>query len=131
MFDPERSAGNLSRINFEQQLFNSFNRDSLRLRLAALAQKGVFVGTSSWKYRGWRGMLYDEARYVWRGHFAETRFEKYCLAEYAEVFSTVCVDAAYYKFPDRPYLEAMMSQTPSDFLFALKVTDEVTLKKFS
>ena len=50
-------------------------------------------------------MLYDESRYVYRGKFAESRFEKNCLAEYAEVFKTVCVDAAYYKFPDEKYLD--------------------------
>lgn len=76
-------------------------------------------------------MLYDEARYVWRGKFAETRFEKYCLAEYAEAFKTVCVDAAYYKFPNQPYLEGMMSQVPRDFLFSFKVTDEITIKNFT
>src|SRR5580704_14796621 len=27
----------------------------------------------------WRGMLYDEQRYVYRGKFAESRFEKNCL----------------------------------------------------
>jgi uncharacterized protein YecE (DUF72 family) len=56
-----------------------------------------------------RGMLYDEARYVYRGKFAMTRFEKNCLAEYAEVFKTVCVDAAYYKFPDEKYLQNLAS----------------------
>jgi uncharacterized protein YecE (DUF72 family) len=76
-------------------------------------------------------MLYDEARYVWKGRFAETRFERQCLAEYAEVFKTVCVDAAYYKFPDHRYLESMASQVPPDFLFAFKVTDAITIKKFS
>ena len=76
-------------------------------------------------------MLYDEARYVYRGKFAQARFEKQCLSEYAEVFKTVCVDAAYYKFPDHRYLEALVSQVPSDFLFAFKVTDEITLKKFT
>ena len=53
------------------------------------------------KYAGWSGMLYDRARYEHRGKFAESRFEKNCLTEYAEIFKTVCVDAAYYKFPDK------------------------------
>ena len=75
-------------------------------------------------------MLYDRSRYEWRGRFAESRFEKNCLAEYAEVFKTVCVDAAYYKFPDHRYLQGMASQVPDDFLFTFKVTDEITLKKF-
>src|SRR5213083_1341910 len=109
----------------------SFNRDQVKTAAATLAAQGVFLGTSSWKYAGWRGQLYDEARYVWRGRFAEARFNKECLAEYAEVFKTVCVDAAYYKFPDCRYLETMVSAVPDDFLFSLKVTDEITIKKFS
>ena len=67
-------------------------------------------------------MLYDCARYEYRGKFAETRFKRDCLREYAEVFKTVCVDAAYYTFPSQQYLEGMVNQTPDDFVFGLKVT---------
>jgi len=96
-----------------------------------LANKGVFIGTSSWKYPGWLGQLYDEGRYVWHGKFSEARFQRQCLSEYAEVFKTVCVDAAYYKFPDQRYLESMMNAVPDDFQFGFKVTDEITIKKFT
>jgi uncharacterized protein YecE (DUF72 family) len=99
-------------------------------QFADLAAQGVYVGTSSWKYRGWCGMLYETARYEWRGKFAESRFNRNCLAEYGQVFKTVCVDAAYYNFPSQQYLEGMAKQVPEDFLFALKVTDAITLKKF-
>ena len=75
-------------------------------------------------------MIYDPARYVWRGKVAESRFEKNCLAEYAEVFKTVCVDAAYYTFPSVKYLARLASQVPADFQFGFKVTDEITVKKF-
>jgi uncharacterized protein YecE (DUF72 family) len=110
---------------------SSLNRDDLKGKIQRLSGEGVFIGTSSWKYPGWRGMLYDDARYVWRGKFAESRFEKNCLTEYAEVFKTVCVDAAYYAFPSEKYLVGLASQVPPDFQFAFKVTDEITLKKFS
>jgi uncharacterized protein YecE (DUF72 family) len=108
-----------------------FAREAVREKAAALAGRGVYLGTSSWKYLGWRGQLYDETRYVFKGRFAEARFNRHCLAEYAEVFKTVCVDAAYYTFPSRPYLEGMMEQAPADFLFAFKVTDEITIKRFT
>ena len=85
-----------------------FNRDQMKTAAAALAAQGIFLGTSSWKYAGWRGQLYDECRYIWRGRFAESRFERLCLAEYAEVFKTVCVDAAYYKFPGRDSLAELV-----------------------
>jgi uncharacterized protein YecE (DUF72 family) len=108
-----------------------FDRERIRSTLALLSGKGVFIGTSSWKYPGWRGTLYDEQRYIWRGRFSESRFENQCLAEYAEVFKTVCVDGAYYKFPDKRYLEALAEQVPEDFQFGFKVTDEITVKKFT
>jgi uncharacterized protein YecE (DUF72 family) len=40
------------------------------------------------------------------------------------------VDAAYYTFPSQQCLEGMVNQTPDDFLFGLKVTDAITIKKF-
>ena len=108
-----------------------FNRAAVAKQAGALAAKGVYVGTSSWKYPAWRGQLYDETRYITRGKFAESRFERECLAEYAEVFKSVCVDAAYYRFPEHKYLAGMMSQVPDDFRFAFKVTDLITIKKFT
>jgi uncharacterized protein YecE (DUF72 family) len=57
--------------------------------------QGVYIGTSSWKYPGWCGMIYDRARYEYQGKFAETRFERDCLRKYAEVFKPVCVAAVH------------------------------------
>ncbi len=108
----------------------TFSREQLAEQAATLAGQSVFIGTSSWKYPGWLGTLYDPARYEYRGKFAKTSFNRDCLAEYAEVFKTVCVDAAYYTFPSQQYLERMVKQTPDDFLFGLKVTDAITIKKF-
>lgn len=108
----------------------TFDRDKVKPAVAALAVKGVFLGTSSWKYPGWFGQLYEHDRYVWRGKFSKARFERLCLAEYAEVFKTVSVDAAYYQFPSKHWLEEMVSQLPGDFQFTLKVTDEITMNKF-
>ena len=107
-----------------------FDKILLRDRLTDLANKGVFIGTSSWKYPGWRGMIYDESRYLYRGKFAKSRFEENCLAEYAEVFKTVCVDAAYYTLPSRQYLQGLAAQVPPDFKFGFKVTDAITIKRF-
>src|ERR1700675_4100687 len=100
----------------------AFDREQMKKNAAALAAKGVFIGTSSWKYEGWLGQLYTPARYEYRGKVAKTRFERNCLSEYAEVFKTVCVDAAYYTFPTENYLEGLASQVPSDFQFGFKVT---------
>ncbi len=109
----------------------TFPREVLAERVASLGVQGVYIGTSSWKYPGWCGKLYDPGRYEYRGKFAPTRFERDCLTEYAEVFKTVCVDAAYHSFPRPHPLERLANQTPDDFVFGLKVTDTVTTKRFA
>jgi len=47
----------------------------------------------------WTGLLYDAQRFTYRGKFAEPWLERDYLAEYAEVFKTVCVSATCYQFP--------------------------------
>ena len=107
-----------------------FDREQIKKKAAELAAKGVYVGTSSWKYDGWFGQLYTPTRYEYRGKVAKTRFERDCLREYAEVFKTVSVDAAYYDFPRREYLHKLADAVPDDFRFGLKITDAITIKKY-
>jgi uncharacterized protein YecE (DUF72 family) len=107
-----------------------FDRDRMKRMAARLAEHGLFIGTSSWKYEGWLNQLYTPARYEYRGKVAKKRFEHDCLSEYAEVLKTVCVDAAYYTFPRVEYLQGLSDQVPDDFQFGFKVTDEITIKSF-
>ena len=106
-------------------------RDELQTLSTQATAAGVFIGTSSWKYPGWIGQIYEEQRYITRGKFSTSRFERDCLKEYAEVFSTVCVDAAYYKFPDVDYLTKLAKQVKPGFRFSFKVTDDITIKRFT
>ena len=106
------------------------SNSSLNDHVTAKAHQNLFIGTSSWKYPGWCGSVYDESKYLTRNKFSEAKFERECLAEYAEMFSTVCVDAGYYKFPNEAYLQKLTSQVSLGFLFGFKVTDDITLKTF-
>ena len=90
----------------------------------------VFLGTSSWRYPGWCGLLYDEERYLWGTHFSKKRFSEHCLEEYAEVFRSVCVDSTYYALPRESFLEGIASQVPDEFRFSFKVPDDITIKTF-
>ncbi len=108
----------------------TFDREQIKLAVAELAAKGVYLGTSSWKYEGWMGQLYTPTRYEYRGKVAKTRFERGCLSEYAEAFKTVSVDAAYYDFPRPEFLQKLADAVPGDFQFGFKVTDTVEIKKF-
>jgi hypothetical protein len=48
---------------------------STKTKLTELAEAGVSIGTSSWKYPGWCGQLYDEQRYLKRKKFSKAKFE--------------------------------------------------------
>lgn len=111
-------------------MFEEKSHSFLREPLQKLAGKSVFIGTSSWKYPGWCGQIYGEVRYITRKKFSQSRFERECLDEYADIFPTVCVDAGYYTFPSVPYLEALARQVPEGFLFGFKVTDAITIKNY-
>ena len=107
-----------------------FPRQDLAEKVAALASAGIYVGTSSWKYEGWLGLIYTPERYLTRGKLSRAKFEKTCLAEYAEVFKTVCLDAGFYQFPNAKMLDGIFSQVPGDFRLSIKVTEDITVKKF-
>ncbi|HTW64746.1 MAG TPA: DUF72 domain-containing protein [Bryobacteraceae bacterium] len=108
----------------------SFDRERLRARLAALAAAGVFLGTSSWKYEGWLGQIYTRDRYLTRGRFSQKRFNDECLREYAETFPVVCGDFSFYQFPSPDYWRKLFSSAPSALRFAFKVPEDVTVKQF-
>jgi uncharacterized protein YecE (DUF72 family) len=114
---------------------DTFPIESFRQQIAALATAGIYVGTSSWKYEGWLGLIYSPERYM--RYFqaappklAKTRFQRECLAEYATTFKTVCLDAGFYQFPTPQMLEGYFSQVPSDFCLSLKVTEDITVLRF-
>ena len=108
----------------------SLDLQSYRQQIAQLAAQHVFIGTSSWKYPGWCGQIYEEQRYLTHNKFSTAKFERECLSEYAQTFSTVCVDAGYYNFPSEKWIGGLCAQVPDHFRFGFKVTDEITIKKF-
>ncbi len=104
----------------------AFARETARLA----GEANLYLGTSSWKYEGWIGQVYDAQRYLTRGKLSTRRFESECLEEYADTFPTVCVDAGYYRFPSDKFLAGLCAQVPDHFRLSYKVTDEITVKKF-
>jgi uncharacterized protein YecE (DUF72 family) len=99
----------------------------LKPKLRALADEGIYFGTSSWKYEGWLGSIYSPDRYQTRGKHSKAKFEDACLAEYAETFPAVCGDFAFYQFPSPEYWEKLFGQAPAGFLFGLKVPEDITV----
>jgi uncharacterized protein YecE (DUF72 family) len=96
-------------------------------QLRALAEQGVYFGTSSWKYEGWLGSIYSPERYTTRGKFSRRKFEEECLAEYAETFPAVGGDFSFYQFPAPEYWKRLFDAAPRSLLFGLKVPEEITV----
>ena len=57
-------------------------------------------------------------------------FNKECLAEYSQLFPTVCADFALYDFPNPDTMQVIHDQTTDDFKLSLKVTDRITIKRY-
>ncbi len=108
----------------------SFDRGGLADKLHALAAQNIYIGGSSWKYEGWLGQIYSRERYLTRGRFSQKAFEQECLREYAETFSTVCGDFAFYQFPSDEFWQRLFARVPASFRFAFKVPEQITCKVF-
>jgi uncharacterized protein YecE (DUF72 family) len=95
-----------------------------RERLRRWASKGIYFGSSSWKYPGWKGIVYD------RHYPSKQVFDRECLTEYSQIFPTVCADFALYDFPDAAKMHIIHEQTENEFSVSLKVTDRITVKRY-
>jgi uncharacterized protein YecE (DUF72 family) len=93
-------------------------------RLKRWASRGIYFGGSSWKYPGWKGLVYN------REYPSQKIFERECLSEYSTIFPTVCADFALYDFPDPGRMKAIHDQTTGEFTVSLKVTDRITVKRY-
>ncbi len=77
--------------------------------------KPVRIGCSGWMYDDWRGRLYPDK-------LAKRRW----LERYAEVFDTVEVNSTFYRLARRDAVAGWVSQTPPEFLFAVKASRYLT-----
>src|SRR5437899_11972186 len=98
LFEPERS----------------FPREALAKKLRELAQRDIFIGTSSWRYDGWLGQLYTPERYYSRGRFSMTKFKEDCIEEYAEIFPIVGGDFSFYAPPTAEFWAKLFSRAPRE-----------------
>jgi uncharacterized protein YecE (DUF72 family) len=94
--------------------------------LRAAIPAGIHFGTSTWTYPGWRGLVYHRD-YPATGASAEM------LAEYARwpLFSTVGIDASFYRPPDEKLLGRWAEALPEGFRCVSKVWDRITVHTHS
>lgn len=75
----------------------------------------IFLGTMGWSYPFWVGQLY-----------ALKTESKHYLQAYAQHFNTVEINNTFYRIPKITTVEQWKSQTPADFLFAVKMPRKIT-----
>lgn len=75
----------------------------------------LFVGTSGWQYRDWRGTFYPSGVPTRRW-----------LEHYAERFRTVEVNNTFYRLPPAETFAAWRATLPEDFVMALKLSRYLT-----
>ena len=75
----------------------------------------LYIGTSGWQYRHWKGRFYPEgvAQGAWLEH-------------YAERFRTVEVNNAFYRLPEPGTFAAWAQRTPADFIVGVKASRYLT-----
>ena len=76
---------------------------------------GILLGTQNWNYRAWIGPFYPP----------ETR-KSDLLQWYSRMFSTIEVDSTFYGVPAEAVLKGWKDKVPDDFVFALKLPQEIT-----
>ncbi len=75
----------------------------------------LYVGTSGYSYKEWKGSFYPEKIPA-----------KEMLNYYAERLSTVEINATFYRMPQSSMLENWKEQVPPAFRFALKASQRIT-----
>lgn len=103
---------------------------NLAARVRGLAERGIYLGTSSWKYPGWLGAFYNPLRYQTRGKHSKKKFNDASLAEYVEFMPTVCGDFAFYQFPSESAWRRLFEIVPGHFRMSLKIPEEITAFRY-
>lgn len=94
-------------------------------RLAARLPPGLFLGTSSWSFPGWKGL-------VWRGEHSEQVLARDGLVAYAAhpLLRAVGVDRTFYGPVTDDVLAAYASAVPDGFRFLVKASEALTWARF-
>ena len=91
------------------------------VRLGRRLPEQVYLGTSSWSFPGWEGIVYQT-------HTTETRLARQGLAAYSQhpLLRAVGVDRSYYHAPDSAEWERTAREVPQRFRFVVKAPAAVT-----
>jgi len=89
-------------------------------RIAVALPPGIRLGTSSWSFPGWNGLVYDRET-------TKARLARQGLASYARhpLFRTVGIDRTYYAPVPAETFAEYAAMVPDDFRFLVKASSEL------
>jgi uncharacterized protein YecE (DUF72 family) len=93
--------------------------------LEALPKK-VRIGTSSWNYPGWKGLVY-QSEYRSEKEFRAENFREFA---HCPLFRTVGIDSSFYAPLDSETLQKYHAQARPDFSWASKVWEQITIPSY-
>ncbi|MDX9875588.1 MAG: DUF72 domain-containing protein, partial [Spongiibacteraceae bacterium] len=81
----------------------------------------LYLGTSSWNFPGWRGL-------VWDRDYPEATLARFGLPAYARhpLFRTVCIDRSFYRPLAAAEYAEYAAQVPAGFRFMVKAPAQIT-----
>jgi uncharacterized protein YecE (DUF72 family) len=93
--------------------------------LAEQLSSELYLGTMSWSFSGWRGLVYGE-------HAPPKLLADAGLTAYAKhpLLGAVEIDRSFYEPPPARYFQALSDQVPEGFRFLVKAHEECTLLRF-
>ncbi|WP_323814978.1 DUF72 domain-containing protein [Cellvibrio sp. NN19] len=91
------------------------------IELAQTLPAHLRLGTSSWNYPGWDGL-------VWNGDYAETNLSRFGLSAYSQhpLMRTVSIDRSFYRPLNVAQFAQYASQVSQDFRFVVKAPSLIT-----
>ncbi|WP_431048029.1 DUF72 domain-containing protein [Roseateles sp. L2-2] len=95
--------------------------DDAQVALAAALSPRIRLGTSSWSYPGWQGI-------VWEGRHGESNLSRNGLTAYAQqpLHRAVSIDRGFYQSLTASQYERYAQQVPEDFRFTVKAPSVIT-----
>lgn len=102
-------------------IVGSADFDTSLIEIANELPRNLYLGTSSWSYPGWAGI-------VWDREYPDSKLSRYGLPAYSKhpLFRSVGIDRSFYKPLSIAQFVAYAAQVPDDFRFIVKAPNLVT-----
>jgi uncharacterized protein YecE (DUF72 family) len=115
-------------ISLASPVHHAIKKSVISVKVPAHYRPFLRIGTCSWKYDSWKGLVYDKGK--------SYRPDDY-LVDYARIFNTVEADQWFWslfpggiKLPEPAVARRYAASVPDDFVFTVKAPNSLTLTHY-